>query len=79
MEYSDPMKVVIVILLVAVLAALAGACLFMLRKGSEPGSKSPAMARALAVRVALSITVFLFVLLAWHMGWIKPSGIPISA
>ena len=46
------MKVVIVILLVAVLAALAGAGLFMLRKGSEPGSKSPAMARALAVRVA---------------------------
>jgi flagellar basal body-associated protein FliL len=73
------MKVVIVILLVAVLAALAGAGLFMLRKGSEPGYKSPAMARALAVRVALSITVFLFVLLAWYMGWIKPSGIPISA
>jgi hypothetical protein len=37
------------------------------------------MARALAVRVALSITVFLFVLLAWYFGWIKPSGIPISA
>jgi hypothetical protein len=73
------MKVVIVILLVAVLAALASAGLFMLRKGSEPGSKNPAMARALAVRVALSITVFLFVLLAWYMGWIKPSGIPVSA
>ena len=79
MKYSAHMKVVIVILLVAVLAALAGAGLFMLRKGSEPGTKSPAMARALAVRVALSITVFLFVLLAWYMGWIKPSGIPISA
>jgi hypothetical protein len=37
------------------------------------------MARALAVRVGLSISVFLFVLLAWHFGWIKPSGIPISA
>jgi flagellar basal body-associated protein FliL len=73
------MKVFIVIMLVAVLAALAGAGVFMLRKGSEPGSKSPAMARALALRVALSITVFLLVLLAWSMGWIKPSGIPLSA
>jgi hypothetical protein len=78
-KYSAGMKVVIVILLVAVLAALAGAGLFMLRKGAEPGSKSPAMARALAVRVALSVTVFLLVLVAWHFGWIKPSGIPISA
>jgi hypothetical protein len=37
------------------------------------------MARALAVRVGLSVSVFLLVLLAWYMGWIKPSGIPISA
>jgi hypothetical protein len=78
-KYLARMKIIIVMLLVAVLAALAGAGLFMLRKGSEPGSKSPAMARALAVRVALSITAFLLVLLAWHFGWIKPSGIPISA
>jgi hypothetical protein len=37
------------------------------------------MARVLALRVALSIAAFLLVLLAWWMGWIKPSGIPISA
>ena len=79
MEYSPRMKTVIVVLLLAVLVALAGAGLFMLRKGAEPGSRSPAMARALAVRVGLSVTVFLLVLLAWHFGWIKPSGIPISA
>jgi len=73
------MKIVIVLMLVAVLVALAGAGFFMLRKGAEPGSRNPAMARALAVRVGLSVTVFLLVLLAWSMGWIKPSGIPISA
>ena len=54
--------------LIAVLLALAGAGLFMLRKGSQAGRGSPAMARALAVRVGLSITVFLFVLvMAFNM------------
>lgn len=73
------MKVVIVVMLVAVLAALAGAGMFMLRKGREPGTRNSAMARALALRVGLSVALFLFILLAWHFGWIKPTGIPISA
>ena len=73
------MRIIIVITLLAVLAALAGAGLLMLRKGREPGSRSPAMARALALRVGLSIALFLFILLAWYLGWIKPTGIPVSA
>jgi hypothetical protein len=75
------MKTLLVVMLVAVLGALAGAGFFMLRKGPADGdgARSPAMARALALRVALSIAAFLLVLLAWWMGWIKPSGIPISA
>jgi hypothetical protein len=73
------MRTIIVITLLAVLAALAGAGLLMLRKGREPGSRSPAMARALALRVGLSIALFLFILLAWYLGWIKPTGIPVSA
>jgi hypothetical protein len=73
------MKTIIVITLLAVLATLASAGLLMLRKGREPGSRSPAMARALAVRVVLSIALFLFILLAWYLGWIKPTGIPVSA
>jgi hypothetical protein len=36
------------------------------------------MARALTVRVALSVALFLFILLAWHFGWIEPRGIPVS-
>jgi hypothetical protein len=34
------------------------------------------MARALAVRVAVSVALFVFILLAWKMGWIVPRGIP---
>jgi Protein of unknown function (DUF2909) len=73
------MKWIIVFALLAVLSALAGAGFLMLRKGREPGSRSPAMARALALRVGLSIALFLFILLAWYLGWIQPSGIPVAA
>ena len=70
------MKTVIVLMLISVLGALAGAGLFMLRKG-EPGKpRTNHMARALALRVALSVALFLFILLSWYMGWVKPTGIP---
>ena len=70
------MKTVIVIALVLVLASLAGAGLFMLRKGGNPASRDKRLARALAVRVGLSITLFLFILLSWYLGWIQPTGLP---
>jgi hypothetical protein len=28
--------------------------------------------------VALSIGLFAFLLLAWYLGWIRPTGIPVS-
>lgn len=74
------MKALIVIVLVAVLATLASAGLLMLRKGDDSrGARSPAMARALALRVGLSIALFLFILFAWSMGWIRPTGLPVPA
>ncbi len=72
------MKTIIVLMLVAVLAALAGAGVLMLRKGRAPDGSNRPMARALALRVALSIALFLFVLLSWFMGWVKPGGVPIG-
>lgn len=63
--------------LLAVIAALAGAGLFMLRGGSRDDSHSN-MARALAVRVGLSILLFVCILVAWKLGWIQPSGLPIG-
>ncbi|MFO1266438.1 MAG: DUF2909 domain-containing protein [Rubrivivax sp.] len=83
------MKWIIVLALVGIVAALASAGAFMLRQGraregnagSEPGSGEPAepnrqMARALAVRVGISVALFLFVLLSWFMGWVRPTGLP---
>jgi hypothetical protein len=34
------------------------------------------MARMLAWRVALSIALFLALLLAWKLGYIQPTGLP---
>jgi flagellar basal body-associated protein FliL len=72
------MKIVIVVFLVLVLAALGGAGFFMLRRAPDDGNADKRMARVLALRVGLSVTLFLLILLAWRFGWIHPSGIPIG-
>jgi len=73
------MKIMFVLALVAVLVALASAGVFMLRKGDDSdGQRSSRMARALALRVGLSVALFLFILLSWYMGWVKPGGLPIG-
>jgi len=72
------MKTLMVLMLIAVLGALASAGVFMLRKdkeGASPEQRDRLMARALAVRVGLSIALFLLILLSWRMGWIRPTGI----
>ncbi|CAD5372662.1 conserved hypothetical protein [Rubrivivax sp. A210] len=70
------MKIVMVLMLVAVLAALASAGFFMLRKSDGGDPRGRRMARALTLRIALSVALFLFILLGWFMGWVHPSGIP---
>jgi Protein of unknown function (DUF2909) len=72
------MKTLMVLMLIAVLGALASAGVFMLRKdkeGASPERRDRLMARALAVRVALSVALFLLILLSWRMGWVRPTGI----
>ena len=74
------MKVFIVLALLAILAALAGAGVFMLRRGQaplDPETRDKRMARALALRVALSVALFLIILLAYQLGWIRPGGLPV--
>jgi Protein of unknown function (DUF2909) len=73
------MSVVIVIALIAILGALASAGVFMLKRpkdGASPAEVDKRMARALAVRVGLSVAVFLLILVAWKLGWIAPKGVP---
>jgi hypothetical protein len=68
------MKIIIVLAFVGILGALATAGLFMLKRKdkAKPGN----MARALTVRIGLSVLLFLFILLSYKLGWIQPTGIP---
>lgn len=68
---------IIALAFVGILGALAAAGLFMLRNGREQ-SRGANMARALAVRVGISIALFLFILFSYWMGWIHPTGIPVA-
>ncbi|WP_280154539.1 DUF2909 domain-containing protein [Piscinibacter sp. XHJ-5] len=71
------MKTVIVIAFIAILSALAFAGVAMIRNREAEGRpKKPTMMRALALRVALSVALFLGILLAYKLGWIVPTGVP---
>jgi hypothetical protein len=72
------MKYFIAAALVLIIGALASAGVFMMRDGRDGKPKTSNMMRALAVRVGLSILLFLCILLAYKMGWIRPTGIPIE-
>jgi hypothetical protein len=71
-------KAVIVVVLIAIIAVLASAGVVMLRKPRDGRVNDARMARALMWRVILSIGLFLFILLAWALGWIQPSALPLS-
>jgi hypothetical protein len=64
-------KIVIVVLLLAILASLMTSMSFLIR---DESSRRRTLT-ALKLRVALSITLLLFVLLSWYMGWIEPHGL----
>jgi len=70
------MKFIIVLALVGIVAALGSAGVFMLRNRDPNAPATAHMARALAVRVGLSVALFLFILFSHWMGWIQPTGIP---
>lgn len=73
------MKYLVVVAFIAILASLASALFFMMRKGQndqDDQAKGRHMARALALRVGLSIVLFLCLLAAWKLGYIQPTGLP---
>jgi hypothetical protein len=64
-------KVLIVLMFIAIVASL-GSALFHL---SRSGGDSRKMARALTLRVGLSVGLFILLMLAWATGLIKPHGL----
>jgi cytochrome bd-type quinol oxidase subunit 2 len=65
------MKILVAIAFILILASLGSALFFLMRdKG-----KSNRTVQALAMRVGLSVTLFLLLLAAYKMGWIEPTGL----
>jgi len=73
------MKIAVAIAFVLILGALAVGGVSMLRGGREGQARPGMMMRALAWRVALSILLFVCVLVSYKLGWIHPSGIPLGS
>ena len=72
------MKYMFGLALVAVLGALIFAGVSMVRDGRDGKPKTNAMMRALALRVAISVVLFVGIWSAYLMGWIRPTGIPLN-
>ncbi len=72
------MGIIIIVAFVAILASLGAALYFMMNDGRDGKRKSSRMAWALALRVGLSVLLFACVLLAWKLGYLKPTGLPVG-
>jgi hypothetical protein len=72
------MKFIIGLAFVGILGALAMAGYFLVRDGRDGKPKTGSMMRALALRVALSVTLFAAIMLSYWMGWIQPGGVPLG-
>ena len=72
------MKYFVLVAFLAIFASLGSALYFMMRDGQDGRPKTNNMARALAFRVGFSILLFVCILVAWKLGYIQPTGIPLK-
>jgi hypothetical protein len=72
------MKYLVILAFLAIIASLGSALFFMMRDGRDGKAKTSNMARALAFRVGFSVLLFVCILVAWKLGYIQPTGIPVG-
>lgn len=72
------MKYFVAVAFIGILASLGGALYYMLKDGRDGRAKGGGMARALTVRIGLSVLLFLCILLGWKLGYIQPGGLPVG-
>jgi len=78
------MKYLVILGFAAIIGSLAAALVFMMRgdrAADDDRADAPRnnhMARALAFRIGFSVLLFAIVLISYFMGWIQPTGLPIS-
>lgn len=72
------MKYLVALAFLAIVVSLGSALFFMMRGGKDDRKRGDNMARALAFRIGLSVLLFICLLVAWKLGYIQPTGIPLS-
>ena len=72
------MKIAITLAFLAILGSLGTALYFMMRGDGTNADSSTRMAGALAVRVGISVALFICLLIAWKLGYIQPTGLAVS-
>ena len=68
------MKTIVLVLLAAIIVSLGSGLFFLTR--DDKGS--PRVLRALKIRVALSLALLVFLVLAFYSGWIAPPAAAVS-
>jgi hypothetical protein len=67
----EPIKILVIIVLFAIIGSLGSALFHMSRNKGD----SKKMARALTIRVGLSVLLFILLMLAYYNGLIEPNKI----
>jgi len=67
----DAVKLVVILVLGAIVVSL-GVALYHLASGKGDSTK---LVRSLTVRIALSVALFVLLMLAWWLGLIHPHGL----
>jgi len=72
------MTYLVAIAFLAILASLVTALFFMLKDGANGKAKTSGMAKALAFRIGFSVLLFVCILIAWKLGYVQPTGLPVG-
>ena len=68
-------RILVIAVFIGILASLGSALYQLARSGGD----SRKMVRALAIRVGLSVALFLLLMAAWYAGLVTPHGLPVQA
>ena len=63
--------IIILLFFVSIVYSLGSALYYMMK--DQGGSKR--MVKALTMRIGVSILLFVFIIISFWMGWIKPTGV----
>ena len=71
-HYNGRMRWLVILCLVAIVSSMASALVYLFRDGGQGGSR---MLRALTIRVAISVGLFVFLMVSYKFGLIGPGGV----